>query len=116
MLVTLPGMVIEVKEEQQEFVALIDNLQVASNTVEKSWRCGGEGEKGKDLTSLTYLTYEYSPKTIEKALARCCVPMGYFSVCRRIGIGISFSFYVHILQSCFHYTHAMLILCRIYLT
>lgn len=37
--VTLAGMNIEVRDEQPRFVAYIDNQRVASNTVEKCWRC-----------------------------------------------------------------------------
>lgn len=78
MLVTLPGMVIEVKEEQQEFVALIDNLQVASNTVEKSWRCGGEGEKGKDLTSFNLFDIRIFTQNYRKSIGTLLRANGLF--------------------------------------
>lgn len=40
---TLLGIIIEVRPVQQQFVAYIDNQRVASNTVEKCWRCDWRG-------------------------------------------------------------------------
>ena len=65
-LVTELGMVMEVKLLQSWFVTPIDNQRVIGNTAENVGDAGGEGDKGKDLTFLTYFAYENSQKLQKK--------------------------------------------------